>query len=68
LNKIIWYLIHCSIGDTMILLIGFALASFFHRGISWIYDPRAKHYLIITIFGVFYTLISEYINVHVKQN
>jgi hypothetical protein len=68
LNKIIWYRIHCSIGDTLILLAGFAVISFYHRSTSWICHPAAGHYLLMVIGGFIYTFFSEYVNVHVKQS
>jgi len=68
LNTIIWYRIHCSLGDTIILLIGFTLISLYHKGISWIHHPKVKDYLILVFIGFFYTFFSEYINVYVKHN
>ena len=67
LNTIIWYRIHCTLGDTLILMIGFTLISFYHKGVQWIYHPKGKDYLILIIFGFIYTFISEYINVYVKH-
>ena len=68
LNTIIWYRIPCSLGDTVILLIGFALVSLYHRGMSWIYHPKMKDYLFLVLIGISYTFFSEYINVYLKYN
>lgn len=67
LNMIIWYRIHCSLGDTLILLTGFALVSLIHKGIQWVYHPKTGDYLILILFVFFYTLFSEYLNVYVRH-
>jgi hypothetical protein len=67
LNTIVWYRIHCSLGDTLILLIGFTLISLYHKGIQWVYHPKAGDYLILILLGFFYTFLSEYLNVYVRH-
>lgn len=68
LNTIVWYRIHCSLGDTIILLAGYAVISLYHKGLNWIYHPKGRDYLILVLFGFFYTFFSEYINVYIKHN
>ncbi len=67
LNTIIWYRIHCALGDVIILLIGLTLVSLYRKGIHWIYHPKAKDYVMLVSFGFFYTAFSEYINVHIRH-
>ena len=68
LNTIVWYRIHCSLGDTVILLIGFTVISFYRKSLGWICRPKVKDYLVLVFFGVFYTFFSEYINVYVRHS
>lgn len=68
LNTIIWYCIHCTLGDTLLLLVGFILISVYHKNMNWIYHVHLRHYTILSVFGFSYTLISEYINVYIKHN
>ncbi len=67
LNTIIWYRIHCTLGDTLILMIGFAFISAYRRGLRWAYLPKAKDYLVLVLFGVLYTFLSEYLNVYMRH-
>lgn len=68
LNLVVWYRIHCSMGDTLILLLGYALISLYRKDLDWINNAKLNDYLVLVIIGVFYTLFSEYINVYVKHN
>lgn len=68
LNTIIWYRIHCTIGDTFILMIGYMLVSFYYKNLSWIYDSNVKHHAMFVLMGVTYTVFSEYINVNIRNS
>lgn len=68
LNLIVWYRIHCSLGDTIILLVGFALLSLNRKSIAWIRNPKVSDYLVLCLLGVSYTFFSEYINVYVRHS
>ena len=68
LNLVVWYRIHCSLGDTLILLVGYVLISLYRKDIGWVNQSRLNDYLILVLIGFFYTILSEFINVHVKHN
>ncbi|QEN06784.1 hypothetical protein EXM22_01795 [Oceanispirochaeta crateris] len=68
LNTIVWYRIHCTIGDIMILFFSMMGTILIYRKISWIYKPEKKHYITVLFLGSCYTLISEYRNVHKLQS
>ena len=68
LNTIIWYRIHCTLGDSIILLIGYILMSFYYRNFSWIHNLNIKHHAIFVVMGTIYTLFSEYLNVYVNNS
>lgn len=67
-NTIVWFRIHCTFEDVFTLLLIIGVLCIFKRKISWIYRPRKIDYILITIMGVFYTLISEYVNIHVSHS
>ena len=68
LNTIVWYRIHCTLGDTLIMLAGYALISLYHKDYKWIAHAHIKHFAVLTAMGVIYTSISEYVNVYIKHN
>jgi hypothetical protein len=68
LNTIIWYRVHCTLGDTLILTIGYVLISFYYKNLNWVCDSNVKHHAIFVLMGVVYTLFSEYINVYIKSS
>lgn len=68
LNTIIWYRIHCALGDSIILMIGYILMSFYYRNFSWIHNSNVKHHAVFVVMGTIYTLFSEYLNVYVKNS
>lgn len=68
INTIIWFRIHCTIGDMMILFFSILGTSLIHRNIKWIFSPVKTQYLTATILGMTYTLFSEYRNVHIAGN
>ena len=68
INLIVWYRVHCTIGDIMILGISIILWSLFKKDGKWFFSPRKKDYLVITLLGVSYTSYSEILNVVVRQS
>jgi hypothetical protein len=66
-DKVLCYT-HCTTGDTIILLVGFALISLYNKSMDWIHHPKVKDYLVLVVFGVSYTFFSEYFNVNIKHN
>jgi len=68
INTIVWYRIHCTFGDMMILFFTILGTSLIHRKINWIFSPSKKYYLTVMIIGVTYTFFSEYRNVSIAKN
>ncbi len=68
LNTIIWYRIHCTLGDSIILMIGYILMSFYYRNFSWVHNSNVKHHAIFVVMGTIYTLFSEYLNVYANNS
>jgi len=68
INKIIYYRIHCTFGDMMILSFFVGLWGIVKRGFPWFYNPGGRDYLAVCAMTVLYTAISEYINVHIRHN
>jgi len=68
LNTIIWYRIHCTLGDSIILIIGYVLMSFYYRNFSWVHNSNVKHHAVFVVMGVIYTLFSEYLNVYINHS
>jgi hypothetical protein len=66
LNTIIWYRIHCTLGDSLVLMAGYILMSLYHRNLNWVYFSNVKHHAIFVLMGFAYTFLSEYVNVHIK--
>ena len=68
INKIVWYRIHCTFGDMMILASVIIITSLIRRSFSWLFAPSGSYYTAIIILGVSYTLYSEYRNVYLAKN
>lgn len=68
INTIVWYRIHCTIGDIMILGISIILWSFFKKDNEWFFSPRKKDYLVVTLLGASYTAYSEILNVVIRES
>lgn len=68
LNLIVWYRIHCTVGDIMILGISVIAWSFIHKNNDWFLSPKKKDYLAVTLMGVLYTSYSEILNVVIRKS
>jgi hypothetical protein len=68
LNTIIWYRIHCTLGDSLVLMAGYILMSLYHRNLNLVYYSNVKHHAIFVLMGFTYTFLSEYVNVYIKSS
>lgn len=68
INSIIWYRLHCTIGDIMILGISIIIWSFFKKNWTWFFAPDRFDYLAITLMGTSYTGFSEILNVVIRKS
>ncbi|NIM57569.1 MAG: hypothetical protein GTO16_01310 [Candidatus Aminicenantes bacterium] len=67
INTIIWYRIHCTLGDVMISLAGFWFVALIARSRNWFLNPTKKKLLLFVAFGVSYTIFSEIKNVSLNK-
>ena len=58
--------LHCTVGDTLILLTAFWLVALIW-GRSWMDATAWSPLLTFVAIGVLYTMLSEYVNVHLAQ-
>lgn len=65
-SNILYMLIHCTLGDLLILLCVFWLISLLNRSRTWIFSPSLINITLFTSLGLAYTIFSEIINTGVK--
>ena len=65
-SYILYGLIHCTLGDLLILLSVFWLVSLLNRSRHWILSPTFINIVLFTALGLGYTIFSEIINTRVK--
>jgi len=64
---ILYGLVHCTLGDMMILLSVFWLLALLNRSRYWVYaSPVAVNAMLFTVLGVGYTIYSEIVNTRIK--
>jgi hypothetical protein len=68
INRIVWFRLHCTLVDMLILSGCIAAVSALRRGVRWLARPRLGDLLAVGALGVLYTGASEYLNVHVRQS
>lgn len=66
--KIIYYRIHCTIGDIMILTFCIFLWGVIKQKKEWNEKPNYADYLGITVLGLSYTIFSEVRNVFIVKS
>ena len=62
LNEIVWFRLHCTFGDVLILLGCAAVVTTFRRSTGWLAKPRLSDLMLLTVLGVAYTSWSELVN------
>jgi hypothetical protein len=65
-SNILYMLIHCTLGDLLILLCVFWLISLLNRSRTWIFSPSLINIVLFTVLGLSYTVFSEIINTGIK--
>jgi len=60
--------IHCTAGDVMISLGSFWIVSLVHRSRHWLLRLNRWNSMAFVIMGVFYTIVSERVNVKVFKS
>lgn len=68
INRIVWFRFHCTVGDMMILTTTVLLSGILFKGFQWLFHPSWKHYLIVSVTGLSYTVFSEFRNVYIVKS
>ena len=66
-SYILYGLIHCTLGDLLILLSVFWFVSLLNRSRHWIFSPSLFNVVLFTCFGLGYTIFSEIVNTRIKS-
>jgi hypothetical protein len=64
---ILYGLIHCTLGDLLILLCVFWLLSLLNQSRHWIFSPSLSDVVLFTAFGLCYTIYSEIVNTRINN-
>lgn len=65
---VLWTRAHCTVGDVMILLFSFWITSLVIRDRNWMRRERNVPAGLMVLFGVTYTIFSEWHNVYVRES
>jgi len=65
-SYILYGLMHCTLGDLMILLGVFWMVSLLNRSRHWIFSPALVNIALFTTVGLGYTIFSEIVNTRIK--
>lgn len=65
INEIVWFRIHCTLVDVLIMLGSAVFIAAARRKPGWFTNPRPGDFALLTAAGVLYTAISEYVNVEI---
>ncbi len=61
-NDIVWFRLHCTVGDVLILLACALAVTGLRRSTSWLARPRILDFALMTALGLAYTSFSELVN------
>ena len=64
---ILYGLVHCTLGDLLILLSVFWLVSLLNKSRNWIFSPSMPNIVLFTVLGLNYTIFSEMLNTRIKS-
>lgn len=53
LNEIVWFRLHCTMGDVLILLGCAAVVTTFRRSTGWLAKPRLGDLMLLTVLGAY---------------
>ena len=65
---ILYSVVHCTLGDLLILLISYELVALLNRNRYWIDKGVQWNGLVFTVFGAGYTIYSEITNVYIEKS
>ncbi len=67
LAYVLWTRLHCTAGDVMILVFSFWLVCILMRSRNWLRDKKPVAIGLFLVFGVAYTIFSEWLNVNIRN-
>ncbi len=67
-SEILYGLVHCTLGDLLILLAAYWLIALFNQDRHWSRQAGLANIFLFTILGSTYTVYSEIVNVHIEGN
>ena len=67
-SYILYGLVHCTLGDLLILLLAYWLVSLLNRNRHWYIADALLNGFLLVVFGLGYTVYSEIVNVSIKGN
>lgn len=59
LNEIVWFRLHCTVGDVLILMACACGVTLVRRSAHWLAGPGFLDVALLTLFGIAYTVFSE---------
>lgn len=65
-SYILYGLVHCTLGDLLILLGIFWIVSVLNRSRRWVFSPSLPNIVLFTTLGLGYTIYSEIVNTRIK--
>lgn len=68
LNTVVWFRLHCTLVDVVILLGSAAAVCVAARGWRWLRHPAPIHMISLSLLGAAYTAASEQVNVGLQQS
>jgi len=63
---ILYGLIHCTLGDLLILLVIFWVVSLLNKSRFWVYESGFTSFVLFIFLGLVYTIYSEIVNTRIK--
>jgi len=66
LTTVVWYRLHCTAVDVLILIACVAATGLLVRNLGWLQHPQPRHLAILALLGTSYTGLSEQINVSIR--
>jgi hypothetical protein len=66
-GSILYALVHCTLGDLLIMLGAFWGISILNKSRYWMFSPSYSNVVLFTVSGLAYTVYSEIVNTRIKD-
>ena len=67
-NTMLYGWIHCTLGDVILTVVSFWIVSMISRSRKWFLHLSPPNFIAFIMIGVFATVISERVNVHIFKS